>query len=274
MTSLVQRHYGSAGALSERIAARLSAAGKDITQLTPADLAPIDEFHIRGRRATLELAAKMEIAPGARVLDLGSGLGGPARTLAAVHACSVTGIDLTAEFCAAATEMSRWVRLTDNVDFEQGDATALRFAACTFDAVMTIHAAMNIARKDRMYAEAHRVLKPGRIFAIYDVLRGDGGDVLFPVPWAPDASISHLATRAEMRELLEAADFVIVEEIDSTDESAAWFRDNATRLATANPPPITLRSFLGEEGAHMTINQVRNLAERRIQTVTYICRRR
>jgi ubiquinone/menaquinone biosynthesis C-methylase UbiE len=272
MANEVQRHYGSASGLADLIAAKFRASGKDLAQLTTSDLTSVDQFHIRGRTATLELAKQMELGPQSLVLDIGSGLGGPARTLAETYGCKVTGVDLTLEFCEAATMMSRWVGLADTVSFAQGDATALPFDAGTFDAAMTIHTAMNIAAKDALYSGVHRVLKPGRILAVYDILQGEGGNVLFPVPWARDPSISHLATPAEMRQLLEGASFRILNEIDSTEEGLAWFRGEAERVGSADQSPIRLRSFLGDDHRQMALNQVRNLAERRIRSVTYICR--
>lgn len=269
----VEQHYGRTGPLVDRIRSELQNAGIDLKGLTARDLEPIDEFHVRGRKATLELAERMQIAPGARVLDVGSGLGGPARTVAAQYGCHVTGIDLTTDFCDAAREMSRWVGLADRVEFRQGDATALDVAPSSFDAAMTIHVAMNIARKDAVYAGVYRALKPGGVFAIYDIIQGEGGDVLYPVPWAREPSISHLATPAEMRRLLERAGFAVLDEIDSSEASAAWFKDKATRIANAKSPPIGFRIFLGDAYAQMAANQVRNLAERRIRTMTYVARR-
>lgn len=273
MQNDVEKHYGRTGTLVERIDAELRAAGVDPATLTQQDLEVIDEFHIRGRKATLELAARMEIGPGARVLDVGSGLGGPARTLAAHYRCQVTGIDLTADFCDAAQELSRWVGLSDRVDFKQGDATALDVEPGSFDAAMSIHVAMNIAPKDAVYAGVHRALKSGGIFTIYDIVQGEGGDVLYPVPWAREPSISHLATPAEMRCLIDGAGFRLLNEIDSSEESAAWFKEKAARIQSAKAPPIGFRIFLGDAYAQMAANQVRNLAERRIRTVTYIARK-
>lgn len=273
MTNQVEAHYGGGKRLSGLVANALRDAGKDLERLASADLGSVDEFHIRGRAATLELAAKMELTARATVLDIGSGLGGPARTLAETFGCKVTGIDLTAAFCEAATAMSAWVGLADKVTFTQGDATDLPFENESFDAAMTIHVAMNIAAKDKVYAQAHRVLRPGRIFAIYDILQGEGGDVLFPVPWAREPSISHLATPSEMRRLLNAAGFNVLEEVDSTEQSLAWFQAMAARLAQAGPPPVTFQTFLGQDFQQMARNQVRNLADKRIRTVMYICRR-
>lgn len=271
MTTQVEAHYGTGRDLAARIAESLKAAGKDIAGLTPEDLATVDEFHVRGRKATLELVSRMQLSPAARVLDIGSGLGGPARTVAAATGAHVTGIDLTESFCAAAAEMSRWVGLADRVTFRQGDATQLPFGDASFDAAMTIHVAMNIPAKDAVYAEARRVVKPGGIFAVYDILQGEGGPVLFPVPWAREPSISHLASPAQMRRLLGAAGFTLLDEIDSSAESLAWFQAMAARLQAA-APPVSFQVFLGPDFPAMAQNQVRNLGEDRIRTVTFICR--
>lgn len=270
MTDSVARHYSEDDRLSQAIANSLTQAGKDLSRLTAADLASVDEFHIGGRKATLEIAAALNLTPEARVLDLGSGLGGPARTLAGTHGCHVTGIDLTPAFCTAATTLSQWVGLADRVRFVQGDATDLPFADASFDAAMTIHVAMNIARKDRMYAEARRVLKPGSRFAVYDVLQGEGGPVIYPVPWARTPEISHLATPDEMRALLTGAGFLVLSVEDSTDAALAWFQAIAARLAEGGPT-VTFQTFLGNDFPTMARNQVANVRERRIRTVTYIC---
>jgi SAM-dependent methyltransferase len=271
MTEKVAVHYGGNGDIATAIAERLRQAGRDLDALTTADLASVDEFHIRGRKATIELAEQMNLRPNAEVLDIGSGLGGAARALAETYQCRVTGIDLTAAFCAAANVLSDWLGLGDRVAFRQGDATALPFADDQFDAAMTIHAAMNIPDKPGMYAEARRVIRPGGRFAVYDVLQGEGGDVLFPVPWAREPSISHLATPEQMGALLADAGFTLREVDDSTEESQRWFEAMAERMAQSGPPPVTFDAFLGSDFPAMVRNQVRNVTERRIRTVAYIC---
>lgn len=270
MVDRVASHYGDSD-LSSAIAESLRKAGKDINALTTADLESVDEFHIRGRKATLELAQLLNLSAASQVLDIGSGLGGPARTLAETYGCRVTGIDLTRAFCDAAAMLSGWVGLSDRVMFRQGDATSLPLADGQFDAAMTIHVAMNIAHKDKMYAEAKRVLKPGARFAVYDVLQGEGGKVLFPVPWAREPSISHLATPDTMQTLLTDAGFKILDARDSTEESQRWFEAMALRMSQGTTPAVTFKAFLGNDFPEMARNQVRNLQDRRIRTVSYVC---
>jgi ubiquinone/menaquinone biosynthesis C-methylase UbiE len=163
------------------------------------------------------------------------------------------------------------VGLGNQVEFRQEDATDLPFDDDQFDAAMTIHTAMNIAAKHKMYQEARLVVKPGERFAIQDVLQGEGGNVLFPVPWACEPSISHLATPDEMKSLLVNAGFKILKVQDSTDESQRWFEAMTSRMAEVGPPPVTFQAFLGDDFPAMVQNQVRNLAERRARTVSYIC---
>jgi ubiquinone/menaquinone biosynthesis C-methylase UbiE len=271
--SQVSRFYSGPGALVTAIGSALDAAGLDRAALRTADLAPVDEFHIRGRAATLEIVEALALTPDSRVLDLGSGLGGPARSLAELTGCTVTGIDLTPEFCEVATALSQWTGLSDRTHFRVGDATATGLPDAAVDAALTVHVAMNISDKPALYAEALRVLRPGGRFVVYDVLQGEGGDVRYPVPWASDSSTSFLATPEEMRELLPAAGFDVVSEVDSSDESLAWFQQVRARIEREGPPPVTFAAFLGDAFQEMAANQVANLAEGRIRTVMYTCAR-
>ena len=272
MTDQVAAHYSGSGGLAEAIAESLRSAGKNLDEFDTADLQTIDEYHVRGREATLELAERMMLSEGDRVLDIGSGLGGPARTLAAAYGCHVTGVDLTQEFCDSAGILSGWVGLGQRTAFQRGDATNLPFGDEEFDAAMTIHAAMNIAAKDKLYEEARRVVKPGRIFAVYDILQGEGGDAVFPVPWADQSSISYLVTPEEMESLLASAGFEILDAHDSTHEGRMWYEAMVERMERAGPPDLNFQAFVGADFPEMARNQVRNLTERRIRTVSYICR--
>lgn len=269
----VSRFYGGAGQFVAAIASALETAGVDRATLRTTDLAPVDEFHIRGRAATMEIVEALGLAGDAHVLDLGSGLGGPARALAELAGCRVTGIDLTPEFCEAATALSEWTGLSDRTSFHVGDATHTGLPDASGDAAMTVHVAMNIADKPALCAEAFRVVRPGGRFVVYDVLQGEGGDVHYPVPWANDSSTSFLATPGQMRDHLVAAGFEVLSEVDSSDESLTWFQQMRARIERDGPPPVTFAAFLGDAFGRMAANQVANLAERRIRTVMFTCLR-
>ena len=273
MIDKVSAHYGGDGDLVEKITEGLRNAGKNLENLKTTDLSAIDEFHFQGRKATIELGEEMKLSENAHVLDIGSGLGGAARTLAEKHGCRVTGIDLTQAFCEVAGALSDWVNLGELTEFRQGDATNLPFPDNHFNAAITIHVAMNIPAKDMMYEQARRVLKPGGIFAVYDILQGEGGQVYFPAPWARDASISHLATPAEMEMLLTGAGFKILNADDSTAASLNWLETRKTSQTDSQAPPITTQLLFGGDidWHEMIRNQIRSLRERRMRTVSYIC---
>jgi len=168
--------------------------------------------------------------------------------------------------------MSDWVRLGDRVSFHQGDATDLPFSDNEFDADMTIHVGMNIPDKDKVYAEARRVLNPGARFVVYDILKGDSGEIFLPVPWARSVAINHLATLEYMRSLLTDAGFTIIADEDSTERSIAFFQEQAARTAQSGRARITFHPFLGDDFPQMSVNMMRNLNEKRIRTFTFVCR--
>jgi ubiquinone/menaquinone biosynthesis C-methylase UbiE len=259
----IQTHYTRAD-LGEVILAALEKAGKDVNRLMPEDLAPIDQFHIRGRTATLELARAAGLDSAKYVLDVGSGVGGTSRCLAKEFGCRVTGIDLTDEYCRAATMLSARIGLAHLVDFRQGDATELPFDDQTFDVVWTEHVAMNIPDKARLYKEMHRVLKPGGTLAIYDVLAGPTGPVLFPVPWARTPDTSFLVQPNELRKLLEGAGFTVTEWSDTTEAARAWFVSLAEKIRKEGFPSLGFHVLLGADFKAMAQNQGRNLQEGRI----------
>jgi len=270
--SVVASHYGRTG-LEQRILDGLAAAGLDGKPLTPADLAPVDEFHIRGRLATTELALLAEIERGERVLDVGAGLGGPARHLAAEFGAEVVGADLTPEYCEVARLLTERAGLEDSVSFHLADALELPFDDGEFDVVWTQHAAMNIPDKERLYGELGRVLRQGGRLALYDVTAGPGGQVHFPVPWATGPELSFLATPDELRRLVEASGLEIVAWRDVSAPAADWFRERLAAVQGGSPPPLGLHLLLGADAPIMFGNMLRSLEEERIVLIQLVARK-
>lgn len=268
----IRQHYTRPD-LGTLIEAALRSAGKDLARLTPADLAPIDEFHIRGRAATLELARDASMRSDLQVLDIGSGIGGSCRCLAHEFGCRVTGVDLNEEYCQVATMLSSRVGLAHLVDHRLGDATHLSFAENSFDVVWTEHAAMNIPNKSRLYREMHRVLRPGGTLALYDVFAGSGAPVYLPVPWARSADTSFLVSQAELRRLLRQAGFMIVECVDTTDAAQEWVVAMADENRGKGPPALGWHVLLWPDFPIMAYNQRRNLEEGRITVAKMLARK-
>jgi ubiquinone/menaquinone biosynthesis C-methylase UbiE len=256
--------------LVERILAALTAAGKSADNLQIDDLAPIDEFHSRGRRATVELARAAQLGPAMQILDVGCGIGGAARCLAATIGCGVIGVDLSDEYCRVATLLTELTGLSHLVSYQQGDALDLPFVDQHFDSIWTQHAAMNIADKKRLYGEFYRVLKPGGVLAMYDVVAGSGAPLHYPVPWATVQETSFLLLPEELEAILTETGFSIRSWQDDTATALDWFGKVLTRTAEAGLPPLGLQLLLGEDFQVMLRNQFRNLQKNRIRIVQVI----
>ncbi len=268
----ITEHYSITG-LGERIFSALVAAGKDLDKLTIDDLAPVDEFHIRGRQATEELAEWANIQSGQCVLDVGCGLGGTSRYLADSRSCNVIGIDLTEEYCRVAHLLSSKMGMTDRTTFHQASALELPLNDEQFDVVWTEHVQMNIADKIGFYSELARVTKTGGQLAFHDIFAGPGGDIHFPVPWAADDSISHLIPVEELEATLKRLGLRQVYWEDKTDASIAFFREVVERSRQGGPPPIGLHLLMGDEAKIKFANVLRNLEENRIRVVQAVMQR-
>ena len=275
----VAGHYGRSG-LAERIlatAARLAAekTGDEGGRLAARDLAPVDEFHIGGIDATERFLAKLDPAPGARWLDIGSGIGGASRYAAERYGCHVTGIDLTPEFCRTADVLTAKVGMTGKVEFHIGSALAMPFADRAFDGAFTLHVGMNIEDKPALYREAKRVLKPGALFGIYDILAGPaGGPLEFPVPWATVPGASFLAGIGDMRTMLDKAGFEVLSVEDRTGFALEFFEKLRQQAISGGLPQFGLSLIMGEDFRQKVANMIRNVNDGRCGPWEIVCRRR
>lgn len=264
-------HYGE-NDLVERIRTALRSGGLEDRPLSSEALAPLDQFHTRGLAATAELAKAAGIAAGMRVLDIGSGLGGPSRYLAATYGCQVHGIDLSPTFVAAAQYLAERSGVADKVSYECANALDLPCDDETFDVAWTQHVAMNIADRAGLYAEIHRVLRKGGRLAVYDVVVGNGEPLHFPVPWSREPATSFLLTPSAMRAALETAGFNVIGWTDGTAAARDWFAER--RKAPPPAQPLGLHVAMGPDMAVMAANLGRNVIEGRVAIVQAIAERR
>jgi MPBQ/MSBQ methyltransferase len=257
----------------DQLTTALKEADLDPHALEIDDLALLDEFHALGRAATLALAELAGLNPGDRVIDVGAGIGGPARFLAARYAARATAVDATPRFCRAANMLTRGAGLDHQVEIVCGDALALPFGDGTFDVAWTQAVSQNIADKQRFIAELARVVRPGGRVALFEVLAGPGGPLAFPVPWADNEDQSWLVTADELHELLDAEPLTITSWQDGQAAFDAIARAAQTFQIPPTDPSLGLHLLMPDYHERMA-SVARNVAERRITLVQAIATRR
>jgi SAM-dependent methyltransferase len=265
-------HWGR-GDVYAVIAAALSKMSKPLDALTMEDLAPVDHFHARGLPATVELADQLPVKAGQRLVDIGCGLGGPARYLAKRFQCHVSGVDITQPFIDAARKLTALLRMEGQVALELGDGQRLPYPDVSFDGAYTQHVTMNVADRPSFFAEAYRVLKPGGFFALTEHGLGPEGSPYYPLPWSMDGSGAYLVTPAETRALLSRAGFEAIHIEDTGPKYAAGYRGAIERAERGEVPPLGIHLLMGETTPAKMRNALRNIDERRTHPIQLICRK-
>lgn len=249
----IGEHYGRAG-LEESILAALAATGRDPEHISPDDISDVDELHVGGAHSVRQLAHDVGLTAGARILDVGSGLGGPARQYAREFGATVDGIDVTPRFVTTAASLTRRSGITAGVTFTLGSALDLPYEGSVFDAATMIHVGMNIQDKGTLFRSVARVLKPGAKFAIFDFMVVGEGTPEYPLPWADTVDTSFLVTPDDYLSLLGAAGFAI-------DKQESWLQialdgpgPQAPRDNPGAPSPLGLQLVLGQNVAARMAN--------------------
>ena len=258
LTAEVQEHWTRKGVL-ERIDTVLVELGHAPQKITPEILATVDHLHTGGLKTTRDQAERLALDPDARVLDIGCGTGGPARYLAHNYGCKIEGIDLTPEWVDTGRELTKRCGLSDKINIQLGNALELPFADQSFDVVWCQNVTMNIEDKTGFLDNIYRVLKPGGLFTSTEFSTGPGGDIIYPLSWAYDASINFLDPEDVMRAQFDAAGFHIREWTNYSDEAMAWQKQQS---APANK--LTNKLVIGEDTGERAANGARNLSEGRI----------
>jgi len=270
----ITAHY-TQGDLLDRLNRALVEDGVDPERPSIEALAHYDHFHGRGLEATQEIADGLAIAPTNHILDIGSGLGGPARYFAQRFGCRVTGVDLTAEFCEVARHLTRLLELDDRVAFELGNALAMPFADATFDGAYSMNVSMNIADKAALYREIRRVLKPGAWLMLSELAQGKGAEVDYPTPWAAHAAASFLSSLEDTLRALESGGFEIVDQHDTLQKVLAYgARSRAVVERGEKPPHRAVQLVHPDIAPQATANMGRGLADGRVVPIEVLCRKR
>ena len=265
-------HWGK-GDVYGLIVSALEKMSKPLEGLTVEDLAPVDHFHARGFPATVELSDRLPIKAGQHILDIGCGLGGPARYIASRFRCNVSGLDITESFVEAANKLTTLLRMELQVKIEHGDGQRLPYPDSHFDGAYTQHVTMNVADRPRFFAEAYRVLKPGAFFALTEHGLGAKGHPHYPVPWSADGSGAYLVTPSETRAFLEKTGFEDIVVEDTGAKYVAGYKTVIEKAEKGALPPLGTHILMGETALQKTRNAARNVEEGRTHPVQLICRR-
>jgi ubiquinone/menaquinone biosynthesis C-methylase UbiE len=266
-------HYARSG-LIEAIETGIMQMGKTPDSITIDDLAPVDEFHIGGRTATEELIEQLGVTPSDHVLDVGCGLGGPARFVAHRFKCRVSGVDLTSDYVETGNRLCEWVGLGDRVVLSCSSALSMPFQGMKFDAAYMLHVGMNIDDKESLCIEVSRVLRTGSKFAIYDVMRTAEGELSYPLPWATTPASSAIAAAERYKQALHRAGFEILSERNRRDFALAYFNDLRSRTPAAGvPAPLGLQTLMGERRPHQIKNMFESISAGIIAPVELIVRK-
>jgi len=253
--------------------AALDRAGISQESLTVEKLAPVDHFHARGFPATVQLADRLPIRAGDHILDIGCGLGGPARYMAQRFGCRVTGLDITEPFVDAGNKLTALLGMTDQVTIDLGDGNNLPYPDGTFDGAYAQHVTMNVPDRAKFFAEAYRVLKPGAFFALTEHGLGHAGAPVFPLPWSEDGTGSYLATRDETQAYLDAAGFVDISIEDTGPKYVEAYSRVLERAEQNALPPLGTHLLTGDNGVEKVRNACRNIQEGRTHPIEVVCRK-
>jgi SAM-dependent methyltransferase len=265
-------HWGR-GDIYGLITSALKKMSKPLEKLTMEDLAPVDHFHARGFPATVDLADKLPIRVGQHLLDIGCGLGGPARYIARRFQCRVSGVDITESFVEAANRLTALLHMQGQVKIEHGDGNQLPYADSHFDGAYTQHVTMNVADRPKFFAEALRVLKPGAFFALTEHGLGPNGNPHYPLPWSEDGRGAYLLLPSQTRSILEETGFegIVIE--DTGAEYVAAYKIAIEKAENGALPPLGTHILLGATALQKTRNTARNIEEGRTHPIQLVCRK-
>lgn len=254
----------------------LRSQGLDIDRLTPEDLHRFDMVHCGGVEATDLVAHEGDIKQGQNVLDVGCGLGGPARRFAYRHGAKVWGIELSEPVFKTAVALTSLVGLKERVRFTLGSALKMPYDKGTFDALVMQHCAMQVTEKLAIFGECARVLRTSGSLVLHEFFLGAGGEPHYPLAWATEPAMSALESFEDTEVLLRRLGFVVGPLLDQQATAISFYAGLAARLEKAVTDGAGFRGKKVEEARNslrIFSSMLKNFQENRVRLGIVVCRK-
>jgi ubiquinone/menaquinone biosynthesis C-methylase UbiE len=255
----------------------LRSEGLDVDRLTPEDLHRFDMVHCGGVEATDLVAHEGGIKSGQSVLDVGCGLGGPARRFAYRHGAIVWGIELSEPVFQTAVALTSLVGLGERVRFTLGSALKMPYEGRNFDAVVMQHCAMQVTEKEDIFGECARVLRTGGSLVLHEFFLGTGGDPYYPLAWATDPAMSALETFEDTEVLLSRLGFDVGPLLDQRPTAISFYTGLVAKLEKAVAGEAGFRGKNVEEARNslrIFSSMLKNFQENRVRLGIVVCHKR
>jgi ubiquinone/menaquinone biosynthesis C-methylase UbiE len=264
-------NFWTRGDLYSRINQAMSDSGLNNKKLEIEDLFPIDQYHARGIGATKDLGKRMPITKNQKILDVGCGLGGPARYYAKEFKCHITGVDITPSFIEIGNNFNRLTSMSTMVDLYVGNGEKLEFEDEIFDGAYSQHVTMNISDRMKFFSEIYRVLKKGSFFAFTEHGLGPEGDPIFPLPWADNQEMSFLLPLENTNAILKEIGFQNIKIIETGDKYIAGYEKLIQKQPKSEKPTLGIHVIGGSSMHERSINSMRSIKENRTLPFEIVC---
>jgi len=264
-------NFWTRGDLYSRINQAMSDSGLNNKKLEIEDLFPIDQYHARGIGATKDLGKRMPITKNQKILDVGCGLGGPARYYAKEFKCHITGVDITPSFIEIGNNFNRLTSMSTMVDLYVGNGEKLEFEDEVFDGAYSQHVTMNISDRMKFFSEIYRVLKKGSFFAFTEHGLGPECDPIFPLPWADNQEMSFLLPLENTNAILKEIGFQKIKIIETGDKYIAGYEKLIQKQPKSEKPTLGIHVIGGSSMHERSINSMRSIKENRTLPFEIVC---
>tara|TARA_B100001559_G_C16452752_1_gene600126 strand:- start:626 stop:1450 length:825 start_codon:yes stop_codon:yes gene_type:complete len=269
ITNKVILHYDIKD-ISKNILLALREEGIDISSLSSKTLTRMDQFHTRGIKANKELTNLVTPKKSMHILDIGCGIGGPARYLASEYGCRVTGIDLINSYIEVANMLTKLCHLDSLVSFRHANALNLPFNDNSFDMVWCQNVSMNIEDKDTFYDEIARVIVNDGYLVSTEMSAGKNNSPYYPLPWARGPEISFLCSQIDMRTKIESTGLKIIKWKDTSLEAIKSLENAAKKTPKTK---LSLSLIAGNDIDERMANAGLSLIDEHLSNITIVAKK-